>query len=332
MDDVGADEADNLPVADGRSHRNQDGPGAMRLQAAEAYAGRGWPVLPLWWPAQGGACACGRPDCSKPGKHPLIRRGFHAATTDIAVLRRWWARWPDANVGVRTGTTSGILVVDVDGERGMESLRALRQEHGQLRAAWVQTGSGGWHAYLRLPAGQQVPGSVGRLGPGLDVRGDGGFVVAPPSRHLSGGNYRWRRSPGDLPEAPAWVIELALPPPPPPMRPLTLRGQEVTERYAAAAINREAAAVAGAPEGTRNHRLNLAAFRLGRLVGGGVADEDVAREALLAAARTAGLSQHESGATIRSGLRAGMQRPRRPEPASPPAPVPIASPPRSPRP
>ena len=156
------------------------------LGGAQGYAERGWPVLPLWWPLPGGACACGRPDCSKPGKHPLTRHGLHDATADPGMIRRWWAHWPQANVGIRTGASSGLLVVDVDGQAGMASLRALRREHGPFPAAWVRTGSEGWHAYLRQPDGQRVPNSVGRLGPGLDVRADGGSIVAPPSHHASG--------------------------------------------------------------------------------------------------------------------------------------------------
>lgn len=117
------------------------------------YAARGWPVFPVWWPLAGGACACGRPDCSHPGKHPLLRRGLHAATIDPTLIRRWWARWPLANVGIQTGSTSGLLVVDVDGARGVRSLRTLLDGRGPLEAAWARSGSGGWHAYLRQPEG-----------------------------------------------------------------------------------------------------------------------------------------------------------------------------------
>jgi hypothetical protein len=67
------------------------------------YADHGWPVLPLWWPLGGHVCACERADCAKPGKHPLSRHGLHDASTDPAVIRRWWTRWPEANVGIRTG-------------------------------------------------------------------------------------------------------------------------------------------------------------------------------------------------------------------------------------
>src|SRR5262245_34172820 len=114
-------------MAEERFLRHQD---AGAAGAAELYAARGWPVLPLWWPQTGGACACGNAECGNPGKHPLIRRGFHAASTDVATIGRWWGRWPAANLAIRTGGASGILVVDVDGERGMESLRKLREERG----------------------------------------------------------------------------------------------------------------------------------------------------------------------------------------------------------
>ncbi len=278
-------------------------------EAAE-YALRGWPVLPVWWPLPDGACACGRPDCSKPGKHPLSRHGLHDASADPAAVRRWWARWPLANVGIRTGGASRLLVVDVDGADGMESLRALRLEHGPLQAAWARSGSGGWHAYLRLPEGQLVPNSVGRLGPGLDVRGDGGLIVAPPSRHASGGRYVWFRPGVEPPTAPGWLIELAVPPPPPPLKPAVELAGRVLDRYAAVAVRGEVEAVAEAPVGARNHRLNLAAWRLGRLVAGGVVEEAAARQALLAAAAAAGLPRHESVATVESGLRAGLLRPR----------------------
>src|SRR5947207_3382883 len=97
-------------------------PGPEMIDAAREYAERGWPVLPLWWPRPGIGCACGRPDCSKPGKHPLTRHGLHDASTEAAAIRHWWTRWPRANLGIRTGAASGLLVVDVDGPAGVESL------------------------------------------------------------------------------------------------------------------------------------------------------------------------------------------------------------------
>jgi hypothetical protein len=240
----------------------------------------------------------------------------------MSLIARWWTRWPSANVGIRTGAASGLLVLDVDGEPGIESLRTLRREHGPVRAAWVRTGSGGWHAYLRLPEGVEVRNSVGRIGLGLDVRGDGGSIVAPPSRHTSGGRYRWLKPSAEPPPAPDWFIQLALRPAPPTAGPLSEIGAVVTGHYAAAVMRREAAAVAEAPAGTRNHRLNLAAWRLGRLVAGGIVDEADAREALLSAAATCGLPHHESVGTVRSGMSAGRRSPRWPSQSGPAAPAP----------
>jgi hypothetical protein len=174
-----------------------------------------------------------------------------------------------------------------------------------------------------------VPSSGRRLGAGLDVRGDGGSIVAPPSRHVSGGSYVWLRPGVEPPTAPGWLVQLALPPPPPAVPPLRDLTTRISDRYGAAAVHAEAEAVAGAPAGTRNERLNLAAWRLGRLVAGGVVDEAIAREALLAAATAAGLPQHESVGTVRSGMRAGLRNPRQPRPRDTPPLSPVATPRRS---
>ena len=159
---------------------------------ARAYALRGWFVLPLWWPISTGECACGLPDCDSPGKHPirrLVPHGLHHASHRPEQVEEWWRLCPHANVGVRTGAASGILVLDVDGEAGRLALRGLVAHHGLFDTRWARTGSG-WHAYFAHPGGT-VPNSAGRLGAGLDIRADGGYVVAPPSLHASGSRYRW---------------------------------------------------------------------------------------------------------------------------------------------
>jgi hypothetical protein len=282
------------------------------LSEAHGYAGRGWAVLPLWWPVDGRQrCACPDPQCGRPAKHPvgwLVPHGKDQATTDADEIARWWAACPPANVGIRTGADSGLVVLDVDGAAGEAALRQLVTTHGRLRAAWARTGSGGWHAYLAHPGGR-VGNSVRRLGDGLDVRGDGGFIVAPPSLHISGRRYRWlTRPPADLPPAPSWLLALLEPSPSPPLQPVRLHGN--TMPYVRAAVEREAHNVAAAPEGQRNDRLYLAALRLGSLVGAGLVGESDVTAAVLPAAAAAGLSEHEARATVRSGLRAGMQRPR----------------------
>jgi hypothetical protein len=159
--------------------------------AALAYALAGLPVLPL------------------AGKVPRIVNGLNGASTDLAVVAEWWARWPEANIGIRTGTDSGLVVLDVDPcSNGRATLEALRREYGPLpRTPTVLTGSGGEHMYFRYPATTEVRNSAGKLGAGLDVRGEGGYVVAPPSVHASGNRYTWVRSLDEpLADCPPWLL------------------------------------------------------------------------------------------------------------------------------
>ncbi len=143
--------------------------------------------------------------CDPGGKRPLTPSGFWDATTDDHRVRAWWGRWPAANVGVPTGRRSGLLVLDVDQRGGgPQSLAALEREHGPLpKTATGRTGGGGVHLFFRYPSGREVRNSAGVLGPGLDVRGEGGYVVVPPSR--TRGAYGWAdRSP--LADA-SWLLE-----------------------------------------------------------------------------------------------------------------------------
>lgn len=180
------------------------------LMAALGYAQRGWPVLPLHG-IQGGACTCGNAKCDKPGKHPCIKsgRGHCAATTDPGQIRAWWEKWPNANVGIRTGASSRLVILDVDPRHGGdESLAALVNGSGPPISARVRTGGGGQHFFYAHP-GNQVCNAVG-IRPGLDIRGDGGLVVAPPSHHVSGARYRWEIPPEEVEpqEMPAWLLAL----------------------------------------------------------------------------------------------------------------------------
>jgi hypothetical protein len=167
------------------------------LDSALAYARRGWSVIPL------------RPR----EKRPLIPWApSQHRRADEATIRQWFERWPDANVGIVTGAVSSLVVVDVDPLHGGDaSLERLQQAHDPLPGTIeAVTGGGGRHLYFAHPGGL-VPNKVGLL-PGIDLRGDGGFVVAPPSVHPSGRRYAWR-APG-LPEAarpapvPSWLGEL----------------------------------------------------------------------------------------------------------------------------
>lgn len=183
------------------------------LETALGYAARGWPVLPLWWPTPSGACACGRPTCEKSiGKHPLSRAvpsGVNDATTNEKIVRTWWTRFPDANVGIQTGFRSGLFVLDVDPRNGGdESLVSLESRIGRLPETPVSiTGALGAHHLFTIPLeGGPVPSAKNVGGwTGLDLKADGGYIVAPPSVHASGRSYVWdvHQHPDEVELAPA---------------------------------------------------------------------------------------------------------------------------------
>lgn len=166
-----------------------------RLSAALEYAAHGWPVGPLHG-LQSGHCSCHRgPECAAPGKHPRTQHGSKDFTTDAEQIRTWWTWWPNSNVGIATGQRSGIMVLDVDGERGLESLRDYEDRYGPLpETPRSRTGSGGLHLLFAWP-GIHLGNTASILGPGLDIRCCGGLIVAPPSIHASGRPYQWEVSP-----------------------------------------------------------------------------------------------------------------------------------------
>jgi hypothetical protein len=287
------------------------------LAAALAYSRRGWEVFPLYT-ANPGACSCRRRrKCSHPGKHPLTRHGVHDATTDEAIIRRWWACWPSANIGIATGGLCSLVVIDVDPANGGEVSRdRLQSLMGSLPPTLTaQTGGGGLHLYYRHPGGLlrntagRLPGIECNL-PGVDLRGDGGYVVGPPSRHSSGARYAWVDESLQAAPCPAWLREETRPAPGQRAVPTPLPHRGAS-RYAVAALRAEADAVRHAPMGSRNNRLNRAAFCLGMLVAGGELDGRLVEDELLAAAIDAGLPEPEARASLVSGLRAGGREPRR---------------------
>ena len=283
------------------------------LDAALAYAAIGWAVLPVVG-VSAGRCGCGK-SCGSPGKHPISRHGVHDASTDAVLIREWWRRSPKANVGIATGAASGLVVVDLDLPRGgRESLRALVAAGRELpRTLRSYTGGRGLHLFYAQPSGMRVANAVGRLGgigdplPGIDLRGDGGYVVAPPSLHVSGIRYRWDRR--RIVPLPPWALTPARA-----MRPQVAERRGVSAGatpYGSAALTAQLEGVRGLTPGRRNDGLNRAAFSLGRLVGGGELPEALVYESLIAAAMATGLGEREAGRTIRSGLTAGKAVPRR---------------------
>jgi putative DNA primase/helicase len=186
------------------------------LEAALAYAARGWPVFPchsVVSDAYGTRCTCSksiRVVCEKdaPAKHPRVLRGLNDASTEADQIRAWWTSWPTSNPAILTGPKSALLVLDVDPRNGgLETLAALEVKHGALPASLrVRTGGGGLHIFFAHP-GFKVTSKSNALGPGLDVKGDGGYVVGPPSKHISGNCYEWMEaaSPGLAP-LPGWLL------------------------------------------------------------------------------------------------------------------------------
>ena len=157
-------------------------------------------------------CTCGSPKCEHPGKHPLPRfapNGLKNANTCAQTVGRWFTQAPLANIGLATGP---VTVLDVDPRHdGDESLRRLEAGHGPLPQTWrVLTGGGGEHIFLLSPDGIEIRNSAGLLGSGLDIRGAGGYVVAPSSLHASGRTYEWSvdHHPDETPLAPMpdWMI------------------------------------------------------------------------------------------------------------------------------
>lgn len=100
------------------------------MEAALGYAQRGLAVLPLHMVERGHVCSCGKKNCASPGKHPLTGNGVYDASKDASQVRAWWTQWPNANIGIATGTVSGIFVIDVDGEEGEASLAMLETDYG----------------------------------------------------------------------------------------------------------------------------------------------------------------------------------------------------------
>jgi hypothetical protein len=179
------------------------------VQTAAEYARRGWSVVPMHSLDAVGGCTCGQRDCPSPGKHPRVP--WEEAMTQLAdeeLVQSWWERWPWSNVGVVTGSVSGVAVIDVDPRHdGDETLFELEAFWGRLpQTLESRTGGGGRHLWYAMPEGDL--GSID-LGDGVELKAERGLVVAPPSRHASGRLYRWLDPDEDLAPLPTWVADLA---------------------------------------------------------------------------------------------------------------------------
>jgi hypothetical protein len=287
---------------------------ALALQCAR----RGWSVAPLHTISDGN-CSCHKGStCARAGKHPRTQNGFRDATTDRPQIKEWFSESPEANIGIATGSVSGTFVLDIDGNVGRKTLSELESRYGKLPVTvTVKTGLG-QHFYFRLN-GSQIRNSAGRVGKGIDVRGDGGYVVGVGSVHRSGAKYRYVKgcNPDDVAvaDAPAWLLariagkpaakaEKALPKVP-------AAKLDRAHAYAEAARQQEVERVGKAPNHQRNDTLNIAAFKLGQLLPYEILDETDVVNDLARAAAEIGLDENEIQKTIASGLNAGRQHPRR---------------------
>ena len=267
------------------------------------YGTEGWSIFPL----------------KVESKEPLpMSHGFKDATTRMDTIGKHWETKP-RNIGLATGEVNGIMVVDVDNEALF--LKFLeKQEQTFPDGLRVKTNKG-FHAYFQYPKGHDI-GSRTFPALGFDIRGNGGYVLAPPSNHPAGGVYDFIGTGSlsalkDLVEPPQWLVDFL-------MKPKALAkdtntaldyrapisASNGTSNYGKTALEGECNALATAPEGGRNGQLNASAFSLGQLVAGGEISETDAYTALKQAAISCGLSNSETGKTLASGFKAGKQEPR----------------------
>ncbi|MDP9394621.1 MAG: bifunctional DNA primase/polymerase [Actinomycetota bacterium] len=270
--------------------------GDKLLAAALTYAEHGWPVFPLR------------------GKLPAKPKakggnGFHDATTDVEMVRSMWRSYPGANVGVRTGEAAGIAVLDVDGEKGIRSLTRIERERGVLPGTVVSmTGSDGLHMLYGWREGLGI--GAGTFGVGLDLRGEGGYIVAPPSIHPdTGSRYRWAGNGDFAHELPPWP-DAILPLP-------AAKAKTTVEGPFASPAATPRGSVRGRLLGvltrviserdTRNNLVHWGAVRIGEMfLAGELTDLEQATAALRDAALAAGLPDREVGDHTRGSIRSGL--------------------------
>jgi putative DNA primase/helicase len=248
------------------------------LDRALAYAAEpGWSVFPCHWQGER-------------RKRPLVERGLHAASCDAGQIREWWRRWPNALIGVPTGRASGFVVLDVDTKDAVNGFDTLADLGFAILpdTPMVHTGSGGLHLHFEPPNDPEIRNSAGNrgrgIGPGLDWRGEGGYVIVP----ASGEDGYWWDPHWNLDTAPLAPVPSALLPREPrqpgaPVRPM--RPTLGLSPYAERALDGACRRIIGAPDGEQEQTLNAEAFAIGTLAGAGAIPSDFARQALIWAAR-----------------------------------------------
>ncbi len=239
-------------------------PGEMALLYTEH-----WPVFPCqWWDVR--------------RKRPLTPHGFHNASRDPAVIRAWWQTWPDALIGLPTGRVSGLVVLDIDVKHseanGFDTLDDLGYSI-LPDTPMTHTGSGGLHVYFTAPE-RELKCSAGVIGPGLDVRADGGYVILPSPGSGYAWDVQWNFKTVAPVAAPDWLW-----PPKPSRSAMQLPPKPAAglSPYAEAAIESACNAIVRAAPGEQEKTLNAEAFNIGTLVAAGYAPADIALRALIRA-------------------------------------------------
>ena len=233
-------------------------------------------------------------------KKAILNNWPHIASCEINRISQWWQEYPEASIGIVCGESSGIWVLDIDLPDGPKNLANLEKIHGSLPETLIQkTGSGGLQYFFKWN-GVQIRNTSSKIAKNIDSRGEGGYVVVPPSPHPSGNQYEWvHRS--EIAYAPKWLTGL-----------ITQQKKIIqTNTYGQTALSNELANLGQAAVGQRNDVLNQAAFSLGQLVAGGELDHVAVESALVGVALSIGLKEQETRRTIQSGMMAGALEPRK---------------------
>lgn len=288
-------------------------------QTALNYAELGWPVFP----------ARDKSGSHKSQKHSDGKKW--GATLDHHEIAHDRAEWPDSGIGIVTGPESRIFVIDLDtidghGINGIANFEALVAENSELPVTpYAESPTGSLHIYFRYPEGTKVSNSASTLAGGVDVRGDGGCILAPPTFRADLNKfYKWIVSPFNtqIADCPEWLLKKIVKVPkgksealnPPNSNDLATKAATsgLPLSYGERAVQNELKKLRSTQTGRRNDALNKSAFALGQLLDSCQLDEDHMRAELTAAAESIGLEPYEIENTLNSGLSAGLRTPRTP--------------------
>lgn len=262
----------------------------MMLEALD-YAASDWPVFPLL------------PNT----KRPATEHGLKDASTDPDTIRAWWTRWPGANIGIALPPDLLGVDIDVKDVDGHATMAELAAPHGGIpETLTVETTTGGWHLYFKKPPEVRVKNRAG-IRPGIDVRAQGGYLVAPPSS-IDGKVYQWIGQ-SRMVECPQWLLDVLTEEKTAPTSAPQPLQSTARDPYTQRALERATSAVLAAPEGGRNDVLNGAAYGLSRLSAAGRLDWHQVAVTMERAALAAGLEPDEVRKTLESARTAGQTSP-----------------------